>query len=49
MIRFACPQCSTDYSAAEEHAGKRTTCKKCGTKFLIPAADAEPLPYSVEA
>gem|GEM_PF-2377030 len=43
MIRFACPGCSSVYSAAEEHAGKRTTCKKCGAKFLIPnSSDAEP-------
>jgi DNA-directed RNA polymerase subunit M/transcription elongation factor TFIIS len=54
MIRFVCPQCSTPYSAADEHAGKRTTCKKCGAKFHIPHAGAESapvppsLPYSVE-
>ena len=55
MIRFACPDCSNAYSSAEEHAGKRTTCKKCGSKFLIPGEAAAsvpvppPLPYSIEA
>lgn len=49
MIRFACPNCGTTYSAAEEHAGKRTTCKKCAEKFLIPAPDdGAELPYEVE-
>lgn len=49
MIRFACPSCDSSYSAAEEHAGKRTTCKKCGTKFLIPdGTDTPGLPYVVE-
>lgn len=49
MIRFACPSCDATYSAAEEHAGKRTTCKKCGTKFLIPdGTDTPGLPYVVE-
>jgi len=56
MIRFACPGCSTPYSTADEHAGKRTTCKACGAKFLIPTDAGEsppaappPLPYVVEA
>ena len=55
MIRFTCPECRTTYSAAEEHAGKRTTCKKCGAKFLIPdGSEPDPasppaLPYEVEA
>ena len=49
MIRFACPSCDSSYSAAEEHGGKRTTCKKCGTKFLIPdGTDPPDLPYVVE-
>jgi len=46
MIRFACPSCNTSYSAAEQHAGKRTTCKQCGAKFLIPGA--EDPPYEVD-
>ena len=46
MIRFACPNCQTPFSAAEEHAGQRTTCKQCGTKFLIPGG-AEPPPYEI--
>ena len=46
MIRFACPNCQTPFSAAEEHGGQRTTCKQCGTKFLIPG-DAEPPPYEI--
>ena len=46
MIRFACPNCQTPFSAAEEHGGQRTTCKQCGTKFLIPGG-AEPPPYEI--
>ena len=47
MIHFVCPKCETTFSAEEEHAGQRTTCKNCGVKFLIPGG-AEPLPYEVE-
>ena len=49
MIRFTCPKCDATYSAAEEHAGKRTTCKQCGEKFLIPGGEEPPpLPYDIE-
>ncbi len=46
MIRFACPNCQTPFSAAEEHGGQRTTCKQCGAKFLIPGG-AEPPAYEI--
>ena len=49
MIHFVCPTCETTFSAEEEHAGQRTTCKNCGVKFLIPGgAEPPPLPYEVE-
>lgn len=30
-----CPHCSKRYSFADEHVGKRVTCKACGQKFVI--------------
>jgi hydrogenase maturation factor HypF (carbamoyltransferase family) len=31
-----CPSCNQKYTGLkDEHAGKPTTCKKCGTKFVV--------------
>ncbi len=36
-IVFPCPACGTKYSVPEQHAGKTTTCKKCGATVTVPA------------
>lgn len=43
-IRFACPSCGSHLSAAEHHAGKKGSCKKCGSQFIIPSAALPPEP-----
>lgn len=36
-IVFPCPACGTKYSVGPHHAGKRTTCKKCGAAVTVPS------------
>jgi len=43
-IRFACPSCGSHLSADEHHAGKKGSCKKCGSQFIIPPAALPPEP-----
>lgn len=38
MLQAACPACHTRYRVPDTAAGKRTTCKRCGHAFRIPAA-----------
>jgi hypothetical protein len=38
MLSVSCPQCSNKMKAAEELAGKKAKCGKCGHKFIIPGA-----------
>lgn len=38
MPEIACPGCKARYRVRESAAGKRTTCKKCGRQFRVPAA-----------
>lgn len=40
MIRFACQQCGKEFSVADEHAGQKARCKKCGAIITIAAAPA---------
>ncbi|MCA8936071.1 MAG: hypothetical protein KDB68_07680 [Planctomycetes bacterium] len=35
-IVFPCPACGTKYSVGPHHAGKKTTCKKCGAPITVP-------------
>jgi len=35
-IVFPCPACGTKYSVGPHHAGKKTTCKKCGAPVTVP-------------
>lgn len=42
MIKFKCPQCAKEISAADEHAGRKAKCPKCQTVFVIPGARAAP-------
>jgi len=35
-IVFPCPACGTKYSVPQQHAGKSTTCKKCGASIMVP-------------
>jgi len=37
-----CPGCHTRYNVPATAAGKRTTCKKCGAAFRVPAAAPPP-------
>jgi hypothetical protein len=36
-IVFPCPACGTKYSVSPHHAGKKTTCKKCGAPVTVPS------------
>lgn len=36
-IVFPCPACGTKYSVGPSHAGKKTTCKKCGAPVTVPS------------
>ena len=36
-IVFPCPACGTKYSVGPHHAGKKTTCKKCGAPITVPS------------
>lgn len=36
-IVFPCPACGTKYSVSPHHAGKKTTCKKCGAAVTVPS------------
>jgi hypothetical protein len=45
MIKFKCPYCDKDVSAADENAGKKGRCPGCKELFTIPAgAAAKPAP-----
>lgn len=36
-IRFNCPECGLASKFKDESAGKKATCRECGTKFTVPA------------
>ncbi len=36
-IVFPCPACGTKYSVSPSHAGKKTSCKKCGASVTVPS------------
>ncbi len=38
-IIFSCQGCGQRYSVAEQLAGKKTTCKKCGTAITVPTPE----------
>jgi hypothetical protein len=40
MIRFACPHCGKEVSAADDHAGKKGRCPRCREVFVIPSPRA---------
>ncbi len=40
MISFQCAECGAKYQVPEQHAGKRTRCKKCEAVLVIPAVEA---------
>ncbi len=44
MIKFNCPHCGKDVTAADEHAGKKGRCPGCKEVFSIPAKSAAPKP-----
>jgi HEAT repeat protein/S1-C subfamily serine protease len=39
MIRYACPKCDTNLKSADETAGSKTACPRCGERFDVPAAE----------
>ncbi len=46
-MRVVCPSCTSKLRAADNMAGRKTKCPKCGTVFEIPMSDretAEPFP-----
>jgi hypothetical protein len=49
MIRFACPACGVGYKAAEEFAGRKTKCRKCGGSLEVPVPELLPEVLPVEA
>ena len=36
MIEFACPQCGNKIRTSDDSAGKRGTCKQCGSQIQVP-------------
>lgn len=40
-IEFECSECSREYRVKDEHAGRRVTCKGCGTKIAVPSVEAD--------
>lgn len=48
-IAFACPDCSKTFKVDDDLAGRKATCKKCGTKFRIPASELETVAAGVAA
>jgi hypothetical protein len=38
MIRVECPSCQQAFGAADQHAGKQTSCPQCGASIVIPTA-----------
>ena len=40
-IEFQCPNCQAPYRVKDEHAGKKTQCKKCNNAIEIPAPTRE--------
>ncbi|MFN4259752.1 MAG: hypothetical protein ACK4RK_10670 [Gemmataceae bacterium] len=43
-ISFSCPGCNKVYNVADNLAGRKGSCKKCGTMFVIPQIAAPPSP-----
>ena len=42
MIRFPCPACGIRYKVADEFAGRRTKCRKCGEPLDVPGPPTPP-------
>jgi len=42
MIRFSCTGCGKPFAVADDTAGRRARCKKCGTMLVIPEPAAPP-------
>src|SRR5436309_3231560 len=40
MLRFACPKCGTVHEAAENSAGRKLACSKCGQRLQVPPVPA---------
>jgi uncharacterized protein (TIGR00266 family) len=40
-MRITCPHCGKQYQNSEAIAGRRVSCKACGTGFVAPELDAE--------
>lgn len=36
MITFSCQSCNQEYSVPDNAAGKKTMCKKCNSKIVVP-------------
>jgi hypothetical protein len=36
MISFRCPECLRKYTVADEFAGRKTSCKACSTRLVVP-------------
>jgi HEAT repeat protein/S1-C subfamily serine protease len=41
MIRYSCPKCDTSLKSADDKAGTKTTCPRCGEKLEVPAASED--------
>ena len=44
MIRYSCPKCDTSLKSADDKAGTKTTCPRCGEKLEVPAASDDKKP-----
>lgn len=49
MISFSCPQCGKTFAVKDELAGRRGTCKACGSAIQVPGTLGGNKPQSVAA
>lgn len=44
MISFSCSNCGQNYTVADDKAGRRAKCKKCGYGVTVPQLASVPMP-----
>lgn len=42
MLRYACPNCQQSLQTADQHAGSKVNCPRCGQKIRVPSLPAPP-------
>jgi predicted Zn finger-like uncharacterized protein len=46
MLNVVCPNCKSEFDVAEQYAGKRAKCAKCGTRFVLAGGNTPVAPLS---